>query len=410
VTDLAIQAHGLGKQYRLGTGTGDRYETLRTVLTSKLTSPFRRRRPRRGPTHVWALRDVTFDVAPGEIVGIIGRNGVGKSTLLKVLSRITEPTEGWFELRGRVGSLLEVGTGVHPELTGRENIYLSGAILGMRRAEINRRFDEIVAFAEIDDFLDTPMKRYSSGMYVRLGFAVAAHLEPEILLVDEVLAVGDVSFQKKCLGKMGEVAGEGRTILFVSHNMAMIQSLCERGIFLDRGDIAFDGDVDKAIATYLRSMEEASVADLRERVDRQGRGRIRITHIEIDSDGAATLASGRRARFRFHTSGRLPGADCFFTIYNHVGQPIAHFATAIHGEHDRDGDGSPRYSCDIPELLLLPGRYLLSVGLQAEGELEDQVEAARVFDVEQGSVAGRPISRDRGYGSVLMPHEWTRLG
>jgi lipopolysaccharide transport system ATP-binding protein len=206
------------------------------------------------PETIWALKDISFEVKSGEVVGIIGRNGAGKTTLLKILSRITEPTEGWAEMRGRVGSLLEVGTGFHPELTGRENIHLNGAILGMQKGEINRKFDEIVAFAEIEKFMDTPVKRYSSGMRVRLAFAVAAHLEPEIMLVDEVLAVGDVVFQKKCLGKMGEVAGEGRTVLFVSHNMQAIQGLCQRVILLKNGGMIQDGNTNSVISNYMKTV------------------------------------------------------------------------------------------------------------------------------------------------------------
>ena len=209
-------------------------------------------KPTRRVNTIWALKDVSFEVQQGEVVGIIGRNGAGKSTLLKILSRITDPTEGRVEIHGRVGSLLEVGTGFHPELTGRENIYLNGAILGMKQAEIERKFDEIVAFAEIEKFLDTPVKRYSSGMYVRLAFAVAAHLEPEILLVDEVLAVGDAEFQKKCLGKMGDVAKEGRTVLFVSHNMGAVTTLCKRGILLDTGKISCDEGVSETVKQYNR--------------------------------------------------------------------------------------------------------------------------------------------------------------
>ncbi|NOZ64339.1 MAG: ABC transporter ATP-binding protein, partial [Caldiserica bacterium] len=221
--DTVIRVEGLGKKYRLGSPTKYKYKALRDVIGGVLSAPFKIRRSRSGESEkelIWALKDVSFEVKRGEVVGIIGRNGAGKTTLLKILSRITPPTEGYAEIRGRIGSLLEVGTGFHPELTGRENIYLSGAILGMKKKEIDRKFDEIVAFSELEKFLDTPVKFYSSGMFVRLAFSVAAHLEPEILLVDEVLAVGDASFQKKCLGKMGNVAKEGRTVLFVSHNMA----------------------------------------------------------------------------------------------------------------------------------------------------------------------------------------------
>jgi lipopolysaccharide transport system ATP-binding protein len=226
---------------------------LTEVLSDTLTAPFRRlngKSPRNAD--FWALRDVSFDAQPGEALGIIGRNGAGKSTLLKIMSRITEPTEGEIILNGRVGSLLEVGTGFHPELTGRENIYLNGAILGMSRDEIRHKFDEIVAFAEIDQFIETPAKRYSSGMYMRLAFAVAAHLEPEILMVDEVLAVGDAAFQKKCLAKMGEVAGEGRTVLFVSHNMVALQSMCSRAILLKNGSVIMQGNVSEVVNHYLQ--------------------------------------------------------------------------------------------------------------------------------------------------------------
>src|SRR2546421_7694958 len=287
MNDVAIRCEGLGKRYRIG--ERERYKALRDVITDGVAAPFRKLRgavsakrqaasnnghealayhspltttdgnghsltsDHRTPTPdlFWALKDVSFEVKRGEVVGIIGRNGAGKSTLLKILSRITAPTEGEVEVKGRVGSLLEVGTGFHPELTGRENIYLNGAILGMKRAEINRKFDEMVAFAEIEKFIDTPVKRYSSGMYVRLAFAVAAHLEPEILLVDEVLAVGDAAFQKKCLGKMGSVAHAGRTVLFVSHNMPAIASLCSSAVLLDAGQIVSRGETRAVVADYL---------------------------------------------------------------------------------------------------------------------------------------------------------------
>ncbi len=243
---LALRVVNLAKQYRIGEAAGLNYRTLRDLLAHGL---------RRGGNRatIWALKDVSFEVRAGEVVGIIGHNGAGKTTLLKILSRVTRPTQGYAELYGRVGSLLEVGTGFHPELTGRENIYLSGAILGMSRAEIDRKFDEIVAFAEVEKFIDTPVKFYSSGMYLRLAFAVAAHLEPEILLVDEVLAVGDAAFQRKCLGKMGEVAREGRTVLFVSHNMSAILHLTQRTLVLKQGRIVFDGPTPEAVDFYLSS-------------------------------------------------------------------------------------------------------------------------------------------------------------
>jgi lipopolysaccharide transport system ATP-binding protein len=268
MNDIAIGVENLGKLYRIGQIVG--YKTVRESLTYVMTAPFRRLRqtgdrrreteaagPRSSvPSHsnyIWALKDVSFEVKRGEAVGIIGRNGSGKTTLLKILSRITAPTEGYAEVHGRVGSLLEVGTGFHPELTGRENVYLNGAVIGMKKAEVERKFDEIVSFAEIGKFLDTPVKRYSSGMYVRLAFSVAAHLEPEILLIDEVLAVGDAEFQKKCLGKMESATGEGRTVLFVSHNMAAVQRLCQRTILLDQGKVVDDGATQKVVQHYLGS-------------------------------------------------------------------------------------------------------------------------------------------------------------
>lgn len=262
MSDSIISAENLGKRYSLSHLRDQRYVALRDVLVEKATGLFRRNSKARGQgsdisdqskEDFWALKDVSFEVKTGEVVGIIGRNGAGKSTLLKILSRITEPTQGRVRIRGRVASLLEVGTGFHPELTGRENIYLNGAILGMHRAEINRKFDEIVSFAETERFLDTPVKRYSSGMYVRLAFAVAAHLEPEILVIDEVLAVGDAEFQKKCLGKMREVSRGGRTVFFVSHNLGAVQALCETGILLDKGRLVANGVVGETITKYLKS-------------------------------------------------------------------------------------------------------------------------------------------------------------
>lgn len=258
MSDLAIRCEGIAKQYRIG--QPESYRALRDTLTDAVTAPFRRVRAAlqggnghraSSPATIWALEDVSFEVRQGEVLGIIGRNGAGKSTLLKILSRITKPTRGAADIYGRVGSLLEVGTGFHPELTGRENVYLNGAILGMQKAEVARKFDEIVAFAELEKFIDTPVKRYSSGMYMRLAFAVAAHLDPEIMLVDEVLAVGDTQFQAKCLGKMQDVSGSGRTVLFVSHSMPSIRRLCTRALLLSNGGIEFQGPVEEAVERYL---------------------------------------------------------------------------------------------------------------------------------------------------------------
>ena len=277
---VAIEVRGVGKAYRLG--MADTATTLREALVQAVRGEGAAADAGGAHSLLWALRNVSFDVAAGETVGIIGRNGAGKSTLLKLLSRITWPTEGEIRLYGRIGSLLEVGTGFHPELTGRENIFLNGTILGMRRGEIARRFDEIVAFAEIERFLDTPVKRYSSGMYVRLAFAVAAHLDPEILVVDEVLAVGDAAFQRKCLGKMGEVAREqGRAVLFVSHNMMAIGALCSRGILIEQGRVTADGPAGAVVQQYLRSLEQLVAAPLTDRKDRRGTGALRFESLTV---------------------------------------------------------------------------------------------------------------------------------
>jgi lipopolysaccharide transport system ATP-binding protein len=255
--DLAIRCENLSKQYRIG--SPDSYRTLRDAISSVAVAPFRRSKnnSRNGHGHIWALQDVSCEIKRGEVVGIIGLNGAGKSTLLKILSRITAPTRGRADVYGRVGSLLEVGTGFHPELTGRENIYLNGAILGMRKAEIDRKFDEIVSFAEVEKFLDTPVKRYSSGMYVRLAFGVAAHLETEVLLVDEVLAVGDAQFQKKCFEKMRDIGVQGRTILFVSHNMSAVRSICKQALILERGKVVAQGEIDETVDRYLSQNSSA---------------------------------------------------------------------------------------------------------------------------------------------------------
>ena len=258
---IAIRVGNLGKRYHIGRVQA-RYRTLRESLASSLSRPFnllRRPPSENNATVIWALKDISFDVQHGEVIGVIGRNGAGKSTLLKILSRITYPTTGFVDIYGRVGSLLEVGTGFHPELTGRENIYLNGAVLGMRKLEIDRRFDEIVSFAEIEQFLDTPVKRYSSGMYVRLAFSVAAHLEPEILLVDEVLAVGDMEFQKKCLGKMDSISRQERTVFFVSHNLPAIQRLCAKVLVLKKGQLAYFGQTQGGVAAYLADIAHRSV-------------------------------------------------------------------------------------------------------------------------------------------------------
>jgi lipopolysaccharide transport system ATP-binding protein len=290
----AIRCEWLSKRYAIG--SRERYRALRDVIAETASNPFRRFRKSK-PDSIWALKDVSFDVPQGKAVGIIGRNGAGKSTLLKILSRITKPTRGEVRIRGRVGSLLEVGTGFHPELTGRENIFLNGAIIGMRKAEIVRKFDEIVAFAEVEKFLDTPVKRYSSGMYVRLAFAVAAHLETEILVIDEVLAVGDVAFQRKCLGKMGDLSHSGRTVLFVSHNMQAVRSLCSQAIWLDQGEIKAVGSSASVIERYLDAASRSKQGgDLDARLQTMPDDAVfRMNYVSLEQDGvtASTVLSGK---------------------------------------------------------------------------------------------------------------------
>ncbi|HSR18501.1 MAG TPA: ABC transporter ATP-binding protein, partial [Ignavibacteriaceae bacterium] len=304
MNEYAVKVQGVSKQYLVN--KPDFYNnSLREAITRIFKEPsFVIKQKFSHKKKFWALQNINFNVRHGEIVGIIGHNGAGKSTLLKILSRITEPTTGRCEVYGRVGSLLEVGTGFHWELTGRENIFLNGAILGMKKAEIKRKFDEIVAFAEIDEFLDTPVKRYSTGMYVKLAFAIAAHLEPDILIIDEVLSVGDIAFQRKCLGKINEVANTGRTVLFVSHNMGTIQSLCSRVILLKNGQLFTDGSVEETLSAYLSLLEKNSNSDLLFRTDRKGKGRCKITCIEIyiPDIRSQVLMTGKPACFSFHIS------------------------------------------------------------------------------------------------------------
>jgi lipopolysaccharide transport system ATP-binding protein len=360
MSSIAITVEGLSKQYKIG-GRPRGYRTMRESIMDAAKAPWRRlsSAARGNGTGVsnagdvyWALRDVSFEIKAGDVVGVIGRNGAGKSTLLKILSRITEPSEGFAEIHGRVGSLLEVGTGFHGELSGRENIYLNGAILGMRRAEIDRQFDAIVAFAEVDKFIDTPVKFYSSGMYLRLAFAVAAHLEPEILLVDEVLAVGDMSFQKKCLGKMGEVAKQGRTVLFVSHNMGAVRSLCEKGLVLNAGQVVEAGPIGKSIETYYKL-----TANAEEEPDgtRSGFGKIKLADRK-----SMTIEQGDE--FELSTSLHITSEVAGFTLMclmNDMHQrPILHLRR---DSSEFGGDGSWRGRHDIrlklPPLWLEPGIY-----------------------------------------------------
>jgi lipopolysaccharide transport system ATP-binding protein len=421
MSEPAIIVEGLSKSYRIQHQI-ERYPTIRAALVRAAAAPWKRFRQLSGRAGgngagqetFWALRDVSLTVQPGEVVGIIGRNGAGKSTLLKILSRITEPTAGRVVLNGRAASLLEVGTGFHPELTGRENIYLNGAILGMKKAEVRRKFDEIVAFAEVEKFLDTPVKFYSSGMYVRLAFAVAAHLEPEILIVDEVLAVGDISFQRKCLGRMQQFAqGTGRTVLFVSHNLASLRTLCTRGILLHQGHLVFSDAIDVAVQAYLNSLEEPATSDLSSVTARRGEGRVRFQRVTVSSGGhvGPTVSSGGPVRFDFHFTSFLPGLVCGFIIHDQFGQPLAGFDSRQHGREDRQGNQpATTLICEIDEFLFAPGRYRVNAAVDSDGVLQDHIEAAVFIDVVPGMVRGRPTRTDAAYGHTLIPHRWIAPG
>jgi len=415
---IAINVDGLGKTFQIG-GKQKSYYRLTDQLVDTIMAPFRRAgnlmRGQAGGAAdlnetIWALKDVSFQIKPGEVVGIIGRNGAGKSTLLKIMSGISDPTQGYIDIYGRVGSLLEVGTGFHPELTGRENIYLNGAILGMKKAETESKLDEIIAFAEIDKFLDTPVKHYSSGMYVRLAFSVAAHLEPEILLVDEVLAVGDMAFQRKCLGKMDDVAQAGRTVLFVSHNMGLLQQLCERGIFLQHGTVHTDGTITEAVDAYLQTLEQAKSQDLSKRTDRKGVGDARLVHAEVTTHGngpSSILKTGQPARFVFCVNASVPGIACNFFIYDSIGQPVTSFYSRVRGPDDTfDPNNDLKFVCDLDEFLLLPGRYRIDVAIVGDNKLQDFIEAAAAFEVADGDVRGRMAQHD-GKFSVMLAHRWT---
>ena len=387
-----IKIEGLGKQYRLA-GRRAPYATLRETITATARAPLSRMRRdgRAAPDTFWALRDVNFDVLPGEIVGIIGRNGAGKSTLLKILSRITEPTRGRVELYGRMASLLEVGTGFHPELTGRENIFLNGAILGMARREIERRFDEIIAFAEVEKFLDTPVKHYSSGMYVRLAFAVAAHLEPEVLIVDEVLAVGDGSFQRKCLNKMQSVGAQGRTVLFVSHNMPAVTRLCARTILLDGGRMLYDGPSSQAVAAYLSS--GAGTAAAREWPDLDtapGDDIVRLCAVRVRAEsGAVTDAVDIRRPIGIEVEYEVlkPGFILApnFHFFNEEGVYV--FVT---GDKDPEWEGVPRPAGRFTSTAWIPGN-LLAEGTLFVGAAISTPDPVTVHFYERDAVAFQVI-------------------
>jgi lipopolysaccharide transport system ATP-binding protein len=414
MSDIAIRAEGLSKQYRIG--ERQKYKALRDTLTDALYSPFRRLQSafasskdegKKDTRTIWALKDVSVEIKQGEVVGVIGRNGAGKSTLLKILSRITEPTEGFVDLHGRVGSLLEVGTGFHPELTGRENVYLNGSIIGMKKREIDRKFDEIVAFAEIEKFLDTPVKYYSSGMYMRLAFSVAAHLEPEILLVDEVLAVGDAAFQKKCLGKMGSVAKEGRTVVFVSHNMPVVRSLCQRCVLFEKGQLVLSGTADECAAYYLDSSMSAKLL-ASANFTKPSSGSPWVKSITIFSNGApsATLCMGDKLAIavQFVSDCPIQNPRLGFVVSTQESERVLCASNRF--------QASPSYSapvyegticCDLGVVPLMANRYAVSLYLGDRLDDSHTIENAIAFEVVEYDCWGQGKLPPAGASHLWWP-------
>ena len=421
MSDIAIRVEDLSKLYRIGEHQGG-YKTLRETIVNTFSAPFRHlhRNPQSAIRNsrsdcIWALKEVSFEVKRGEVVGIIGRNGAGKTTLLKILSRITEPTKGWAEIHGRVGSLLEVGTGFHLELTGRENIYLNGTILGMKKAEIQRKFDEIVAFAEIEKFIDTPVKRYSSGMYVRLAFAVAAHLEPEILLVDEVLAVGDAAFQKKCLGKMGDVAREGRTVLFVSHNMAAVNNLCGRTILLNEGELVLSGKPNIVIGNYLTRTATSSRCWNVDGGKLGGDGPVQITAIDVldvDGEPLQDLATGGgfilRIQYELEEKVKIPSASFVVRLKNYMDVEVLRLSnTPISGFPIESLSGMGHIDLMIPVVPFTGGKYFFDVALgrKRQGFYTELIDVLSIY-IRSRDIYRSGTALDQSHGLGVVVHRW----
>ncbi|HEX4388414.1 MAG TPA: ABC transporter ATP-binding protein [Steroidobacteraceae bacterium] len=407
----SVTVENLSKRYELG---ALQQETqLRDQIVHFLQAPFRRRRPKET---LWALRDVSFSVQEGEVVGIIGRNGAGKSTLLKVLSKITFPTSGRVRTRGRMASLLEVGTGFHEELTGRENVYLNGSILGMKKREVDARLAAIVEFSGVERFIDTPIKRYSSGMRMRLGFSVAAHLEPDVLIVDEVLAVGDAAFQKKCLTAMQDLRGGGRTVLFVSHNMAAVENLCTRGIWIANGQVRLDGPTHEVIEAYMNSFNsaESTGSELTSVDGRRGSGEIRFTRVEFLSpkrEPQTVTRSGKGVVVRLHYHANEPiERPCFgFRMHSDLGTLVTDCSTWLHGIDIPEvppGDGY--VELEIDALNLLPGRYFLTLWVDSvlTKKIFEALENAVHLDVEEAPVYNSSRRIDNRFGLVFFPQRW----
>jgi lipopolysaccharide transport system ATP-binding protein len=412
----AIRVSHLGKKYSIG-GPQEKYLTFRDAIVNSVKAPFKRLSSKETPSEFWALKDVSFDVEQGEVVGIIGRNGAGKSTLLKILSRITAPTEGTVDLYGRVGSLLEVGTGFHSELTGRENIFLSGSILGMKRREIDAKLDEIVKFSEIEKFLDTPVKRYSSGMYVRLAFSVAAYMDTEILLVDEVLAVGDAAFQKKCLGKMGDVATkEGRTVLFVSHNMSSLQNLCDRGFLIENGQIVFKGQINDTINKYIDNLSSVvgyNFANLSDHPERSSGMKKMLKSIDVKSgeiDGL--IVTGGEIIFTLEFDSGQQKIDLIqLGICSRNGNRITTLGTHHHPVYINELSGRQRVECKVKFLPLNEGEYYITamVGKRNPHQNFDYIENSVCFKVFFNDYYKTGVQLLPAQGNMALQSEWKRL-
>ena len=422
MSETVIRVENLSKKYVIDhAGDKARYGSIRESLTNGVKG-FVRRLFGRGPAvggptkeEFWALKGVSFEVKRGEVVGVIGRNGAGKSTLLKLLSQITKPTIGRIELDGRVASLLEVGTGFHPELTGRENVYLNGSILGMSRAEVRQKFDEIVAFAEVEKFLDTPVKRYSSGMYMRLAFAVAAYLEPEILIVDEVLAVGDSQFQKKCIDRIRKVRLDGRTVLLVSHNMGTVSELATSVLRLDRGVVAGYGETTEQVLSYLQPPTTESTNLLSNRTDRTGNGSIRFTSIDIlhpSGDTALAVESGSAVDIVLHyeSYSTIRQPVMLMAIFNEMGVPVSYFSSSYAslgtGVEDVSRSSHGKIVCSVPSLDLVPGAYTINICLTEGGVEADHVISALRFEITAGARYGDQAPPPASFGYYFCPHNW----
>ena len=406
-----IKVEGLSKMYLLNKSGIPKSDTLYGNIRSSLQN-FKNIAKKQETSDFWALQNVTFDINQGDRVGIIGRNGAGKSTLLKILSRITPPTKGRVEISGRLASLLEVGTGFHGDLSGRENIYLNGSILGMSKHEIDRKFDEIVAFAEVEQFLDTPVKRYSSGMYVRLAFAVAAHLEPEILIVDEVLAVGDAAFQKKCIGKMKDVSNGGRTILFVSHSMASIQNLCDKCLYLKNGEMVTYGKTDDVIPVYLRASQEVQLLKLYDRTDRTGNGILKFTSFNLKNNKNENLVSAQCGDFlnfevEVNANSKLSNVIISLGIDDCMGQRVTHFSNEVTNQvFEKMETGKHLIDINIPKFPLKSGEYTFTLFCTVNGDIADWIQEAGTFTVESGDFYRSGKLPPEGQGSIFIEHSF----